>query len=221
MKSIFNLSKRVLLSTKGIPDKKRYIEFFTASLSVPVLITVIMLNVNNLKNSNKQNTPAPTPEKRQETVYVPVSANNSNSKNTNKESSKDSVLPSPSLSINPSDPACKSEIGPVSISSPSEGEVVTDNPVYIIVNYKLGEYCAVVWAYRINGGPWSVYDDKSVALYDLLQGGVKIEVKIKSIVTGEEKILTRNITYNGPILTTTPTISPTLPADKTSSPSAN
>lgn len=37
------------------PDKKRLIEFITALLSVPVMITVILINLNNL-NQNKSTT---------------------------------------------------------------------------------------------------------------------------------------------------------------------
>jgi len=38
---------------RAIPEKKRYLEFVTALLSIPVLITVIISNVSNL-NRNKE-----------------------------------------------------------------------------------------------------------------------------------------------------------------------
>ena len=38
---------------RALPDKKRYIEFVTALLTVPVLITVLISNFNSLKNNEK------------------------------------------------------------------------------------------------------------------------------------------------------------------------
>ena len=208
MEKVASLSKKILLSTRNIPEKKTYIEFFTALLSVPVLITVIMLNVNNLKNTNKS-TPQP-PAQKEEKIYIPVTATQSTGKNSIPQASN---TPAQTISITPASEACKPEIGPVSISSPAEGDTVTDNPTSIIITYKTGEYCAVVWSYRLNDGSWSAYDDKSIALYNLSQGKIKIDVKIKSIVTGDEKILTRNFTYNGTTSTSTPTVSPDISPD--------
>jgi hypothetical protein len=44
---------------KALPDKKRYAEFLTALLSIPIMITVLIINLNNLKpkDDNSQNTP--------------------------------------------------------------------------------------------------------------------------------------------------------------------
>lgn len=50
-----NPIKQFYIWFKKQPDKKRLIEFLTALLSVPVMITVILINLNNL-NQNKQNT---------------------------------------------------------------------------------------------------------------------------------------------------------------------
>lgn len=208
MEKVATLSKKILLSTKNIHDKKPYIEFFTAILSVPVLITVIMLNINNLKSTNKSTTASPSPVQKEEKIYIPVITT---TQNTNKKSTpQDSVTPTEEISQTPTNQACKPEIGPVSISSPDEGDALTDNPVSIIINYKTGEYCAVVWSYRLNGSSWSAYDDKSIALYNLPPGKIKIEVKIKSIVSGDEQILTRNFTYNGTTTAAAPTPTPTL-----------
>lgn len=219
MENVVNLSKKFILSTKNIPDKKRYIEFFTTLLSVPVLITVIMLNLNNLKSNNKSDVASPPPIQKEERIYIPVITT---TQNANKNSSPQvSITPDQTLSVTPTNEACKPQIGPVSISTPEEGDTVTDNPVSIIITYKTGEYCAVVWSYRLNGGSWSAYDDKSLALYNLPQGKIKIEVKIKSIVTGDEQILIRNFTYGGTTSNIAPTVSPTTSPDTSATPSAN
>lgn len=218
MEKVANLSKKFLLSTQNIPEKKTYIEFFTALLSVPVLITVIMLNVNNLKNSNKSTTSSQPPVQKEEKIYIPVTTT---TQNTGKNSTPQAInTPTQTISITPANQACKPEIGPASISTPSEGDTVTDNPVSIIITYKTGEYCAVVWSYRLNDGTWSAYDNKSIALYNLPQGKIKIDIKIKSIVTGDEQVLTRNFAYNGTTSASTPTVTPAISPDAKSSSSA-
>lgn len=220
MEKVANLSKKFFLSTRNIPEKKTYIEFFTAILSVPVLITVIMLNINNLKSTNTPNKNSAIPEQKKETVYVPVTM--SPQKTSKILTPENTVTPSPVVSIIPTSQACKTEIGPISISSPVEGDTVNENPVSIIVSYKTGEYCAVVWSYRINSGGWSDYDDKSIALYNLPQGKIKADIKVKSIVTGQEQVLTRNFIYKGEDTPITPTAPPAISGDiKNSSSSAN
>lgn len=166
-------------SYKSLPDKKQYIEVFTAALTVPVLLTVIIINLNNLRSTSKptQVTPAPVQD-RQIIVNYPTAAENT-------------------IVKQPSTGACKQAVGPISIDYPNENETITDNPVQIEINYVRGDYCAVVWAYRINDGKFSGYDDKSIALYNPPQGSTRFQLKVKSIVTGEEKILTRTFMYKG------------------------
>ena len=183
MEKVKLLVKKARYSYRGLPDKKQYVEFFTAVLTVPVLLTVIILNLNNLRANNKANqtTPTPIPVKTI-VVTVPV-ANPSNTSATNQSQ--------------PSPEACKKDIGPVSIDFPEEKDVVTDNPVQVDINYLQGTYCAVVWAYNVNGGKFSDFDDKSIALYNPPQGAITLQLKVKSIVTGEQKVLTRTFTYSG------------------------
>lgn len=45
---------------RALPDKKRYLEFFSAFLTIPVLATVLLTNLNNLQNKNTA--PVPTPQ---------------------------------------------------------------------------------------------------------------------------------------------------------------
>lgn len=169
-------------SYRSLPDKKQYVEFFTAVLSVPVLLTVIVLNVNNLRGTNVKPAEAkPEPTTVKEIVYI------SPERESNEVSEPE---PSPTASE-----ICKKEIGPIAIRTPEEGSTVTDNPLMVTIDYDQGDYCAVVWAYRINNGKWSEYDDKSIALYNLPNGQVTITLKVKSIVTGEEKQISRSFTY--------------------------
>lgn len=177
---------------RDLPNKKQYVEFVTAILSVPVLVTVIISNVNNLRTKDAQENTTPTPT----TVikYVTSGAQDP------EKSEKPTVTPTPTLS--PTVGECKKEVGPVDISYPEEGGVVTENPVTVTISYHPGEYCAVVWSYRINGGNWSPFDDKSIALYGMNRGEKKLELKVKSIASGAEKTLTRNFSYQPPEVAT-------------------
>lgn len=172
-------ANKVAHTLKSLPQKKQYLEFFTALLSIPVLLTVIILNFNTLKNLNKDAKPTETPEKGGMFYSVPIGA-----------SADEEATPTPQG-------PCKKAIGPVEISTPKENQTTSQNPVYVTISYTDPTYCAAVWAYRINGGDWSDYDDKSLALYNLPQGNIKLELKVKSLAGREEKTLTRNFTYKG------------------------
>lgn len=169
---------------RAIP-KKQNIEFITALLSVPVLLTVIALNWSNLNASKKPETQKPS----EIIISLPADKNPTTA---------------------PTKPECKPGIGTIAIASPQEGDTVSNNPLAVTIVYKPGDFCSAVWSYRINGGAWSDYDDKSIALYNLPSGSIQLELRIKSIVSGEEKLITRNFIYksNNPTTTVTPT--PTL-----------
>lgn len=180
--------KKILTSYRKIPDKKPYIEFVTAILSIPVLLTVILLNFNSLtgnkdkETKNSNNTP--------QTVVITAPDSGNQQQQTAKTEE------------------CTPEVGPISISSPDDGEIITDNPVFVSISYKQGEYCSVVWSYRINGGKWSDYDDRSIALYNLPPGNIRFELRVKSVVGNDSRTLTRNFVYQGSsIIQTTPTAS--------------
>jgi len=183
MKKSNNIFKKFFLSYRGIPNKKPYVEFLTALLSIPVLLTVVLLNLNTL--SNKENK---SENKSQEKVFITLPGGGS--------------VEAP----------CKEEIGPIEISSPQEGETVLDNPVFVDIIYRQGEYCSVVWSYRINGGKWSDYSDNSIALYNPPSGNIRFELRVKSVVSNENKTLKRNFIYKGKSI---------VPTDQTSSSSAN
>lgn len=168
-----NYFQKLKNHVSGLPDKKRYLELVTALLSVPVLATAVILNFNNLKP--KSDTPTPTPTTSERVVYI---------------------SPAEINEVEPTE-ECTKGIAPLEISSPYEGETITDNPVSININYKPGKFCAAVWSYRLDNGRWSDYSDRSIALYNLAKGEVKFDLRVKSIVTGEEKTLTRTFTYDG------------------------
>jgi len=190
MEEIRKFLRRTLRGIRQAPHKKHYIEFVTALLSIPVLLTVIILNLNTLKA--KDEAPKQTNDTRPIIVTVPVE----------KESTKE---PTPL----PTQGVCKKEIGPVSISSPEEGELVTDIPVTLSLSQDDDTYCSIVWSYRVNDGKWSDYDDKTVALYNPPKGEVNIEVRVKSTVSKEEKRLTRTFTYQPDEATPTDIPTPT------------
>ncbi len=180
-KVVGKVGKKKSLSKK-IVQKKPYFELVTAILSIPVLITLSILNINSLTKINA--TPTPTPEvnntQRRGFFAAPIEP-------------KSIITPS-----TPKDDAtCKEGIGPVSIATPGESDKVADNPVIISIAYDDSEYCGAAWSYSINGGNWSGYDDRSVALYNLPQGQVSFELRVKSITTSEERTLTRKFTYEG------------------------
>lgn len=173
---------------KKLPERKQYIEFFTAILTVPVLLTVIILNVSNLRADDKKaEDKEPTVR---EIVITQPSGNNEGKTGT--------------ISTEP----CKPGIGEIAITYPEENEVVTENPILFGINYKRGDNCAAVWSYRINGGRWSDYDDRSVALYNLPQGNIRFDLRVKSVVNGDEKSLTRNFVYRGTSTVPTATDTP-------------
>lgn len=180
-----NLFKRFLTSYKAIPNKKPYVEFFTALLTIPMLLTVVLLNYNTLTN-NKNAKPTETPKSGGNIFVFPTNADKEPTQATTKTET-----------VVVTKEACKKQLGPVSITSPREGETISDNPASLIVSYDDDEYCSAVWSYRINGGKWSEYDDKSLALYNLPQGNIKVELRVKSLASSDEKTLTRSFTYRG------------------------
>lgn len=183
-----NFLTRFLTSYRKIPDKKPYIEFVTAILSIPVLLTVILLNLNTLTGNKDKDTKSE--EKTPQTIVVTAPDSNNTQNTTTK------------------DEECTPEVGNISITSPDEDEIVTDNPVFVSINYKQGDYCSVVWSYRINGGRWSDYDDRSIALYNPPTGAIRFELRVKSVVGNDSRTLTRNFKYQGTdIVQTTPTAS--------------
>ena len=71
-------NKKLSIIKHGLKEfhtKKPHIEFFTALLTVPVLLTVIILNVNNLKGDDKK-TDTLTDKNQTIVITQPSSSNN-------------------------------------------------------------------------------------------------------------------------------------------------
>lgn len=177
-------------SLKKAPERKHYLEFITAALSIPVLLTVILVNVNNLNAGKKDAavTPPPTAEPRE---IIIREGSNSTEKTV------------------PTNAVCKKDIGPISISYPKEGATLTDNPVNFIIKHD-DAYCTVVWSYRINGGSWSEYSSNAPSVYNLPSGAIKFELRIQSTVSNDQDSIERNFIYQGASVSTpTSTSAPT------------
>lgn len=181
-----NIFKEIGKSFKKARPRKHYLEFITAALSIPVLLTVILVNWNSLQNAKKEEVKKePTP------IIIKEEVRNNDLSPTKKD-------------------VCMKEIGPISINYPKEGATLTENPVNFIIKYDDNEYCSVVWSYRINNGSWSEYSSNSPAIYNLPNGDVKFELRVQSTVSQDTDVLERSFKYEGQaVATPTPTSSPT------------
>jgi hypothetical protein len=211
MKKFFQKIKKWYVA---MPDKKKHVELITAALSVPMMVTVILVNFNSIKTQKeKANTTQITP------IQVVID-------NPNVATSSSPLLPPPKdkVSVTPttaptSTPAptnfqCKKTIGPIEILSPQEGEIITDNNVCINISTD-ANYCPVVWSYRLGTDNWSEFNNKDICLYNLTPGKKKLQIKIKSTVSDNTITLERNFIYQSsgdltvtPTTTITPTVTP-------------
>lgn len=190
--------KRVLVSYRVWPQRKQYLEFITALLSIPVLLTVIVLNINSLRNLNPQAKPA-TPTQPNIIVVTGTEKSPTGADNTG-------------ASVTPV--SCTQAVNQVDITYPEEGDSISDNPLSIDISAPQAALCNVVWSYRVNGSNWSDYDNNSVSLYNLSSGSIRFDLRIKSLSSGQQRLITRNFIYKGtgniptPTNTPTPTFSP-------------
>jgi len=182
---------------KKLPDRKPWIDLATAVLTIPVLVTVIIINISNLKkdgNANDTNKTSLTPtiiEKVVNQYLIPSAAETLISDNTDEHSLVDD-RESPT-------PVCNLDPAPYEIIFPKEGENVYVDPVCISLN-KLGEnFCTTQWAYRINNSSWSTYTNDPICLYNMAGGAVTLDIRTKSTVSGREKTYTRKFIYGNPV----------------------
>lgn len=169
---------------KALPTKKSHVEFITAVLSVPVMLTVIILNLNNLNQQKKQTT-----NERISPIQVIITGNKQNEDRT---SSPAVIQPM----VSPTTTPCTKEVGPVSILFPRENEVVTKDPLCITIATQ-SSYCPVMLSYNLDNGGWSDYTDKNICLHNLMNGNKTIQVKIRSTVSDDSAILQRSFIYQG------------------------
>lgn len=177
-----------------LPDKKPHLDFIVALLTIPALALTLFLNFSSLKNKNTATTT---------TTPVQNQMKNNTGQKTITELTKIVITatPQPTADTN----TCVKDIGPISIDSPNEGQTVSNNPVCIDINYQAGNYCSVVWSYRINNGDWSDYSNNAVCLYNLPSGNNTFDLQIKSLASASVKTLHRTFNYQ-PKQTTTPMI---------------
>ncbi len=186
-------------SLNKLPERKHYVEFITAALSIPVLITVILVNINNLKTPAKQPATTPSPSVAPKEIII---------RENNPVPVKDAA-PSPATTSAKPD-VCKKEVGPISIDYPKEGATISDNPVNIIIKYTDDSYCSVVWSYRINGGSWSEYSSNAPSIYNMPNGNVTFDLRIQSTASQDQDQLERKFIYNGSTQSSaSPTVTPT------------
>lgn len=172
---------------RNLLKKKPYLELIVAVLTVPVLVTLIIVNYGNIQNKDKSSA-----DTNQRPIVIEKD-NNLSAQNT----PLPSVVPSPDV--------CREKVGPVNIASPKEGAIISENPVNFIIRYEDESYCSVVWSYRINGSVWSEYSSNSPTVYNLPPGEVKFELRVQSTVSDDQDLLERNFTYEGQLVSSSPT----------------
>ncbi|PIY68580.1 hypothetical protein COY90_05245 [Candidatus Roizmanbacteria bacterium CG_4_10_14_0_8_um_filter_39_9] len=169
---------------KALPTKKSHVEFITAVLSVPVMLTVIILNLNNLNQQKKQ-----TANEKISPIQVIITGIKENGEKLPVNTVDEPVNTPTPLS-------CVKEVGPVSIFFPRENEVVTKDPLCITVVTQ-SDYCSLVWSYNLNDSGWSDYTDKNICLHNLTNGDKTVQLKIKSTVSQDSTTLQRSFIYQG------------------------
>ena len=168
-----------------LPDKKRYLEFVTALLTIPVLLTVIYTNMVSIREDKKSNT-TPTPEKSEKIVIIREDENKENEKSN-------TPTPTPTLVLSPTQTTkeCKKEVGPVKISSPSEEEIVQDDLICVKIDYTVGEFCSVAWSYKLDNNKWSDYTSSPFCFSKLDPGKHELDLRVQSVASSDEVTLER------------------------------
>lgn len=172
---------------RALPSKKRYLEFITAFLTVPVLLTVIYTNVIRIQDEKKSAkiTPTQTSEK------IIIVRDNENKEKSN------SPTPNPTSIATPAQTTkeCKKEVGPVKISSPSDEEIVQDDLICVKIDYTAGEYCSVAWSYKLDDNKWSDYTSSPFCFSKLNPGKHELDLRVQSTVSNDETTLERTFYY--------------------------
>lgn len=179
----------------NLPNKKNYLEFVTALLSIPVLLTVVYMNYLSIQEKRQKEEASPSPAPTQSVVTI-IREREIDRSPTETQESKET------------DTECEAGIGNIEIANPEEGKTISDNPLEIDINYTKGSYCAAVWSYRLNGGNWSDYTDNNIEIYNLPSGEKKLELRVKNIVSGDTQTVERNFIYKNTNEVPTPTSVP-------------
>ena len=180
--------KKLIKKIQNIRIKKVHLDYIAGILSIPVLITAVVINYTNLSSRNNK-TLAPTSAPSASKVIVVTQPGSS----------------SPTIAT---PAACIKSVGPIEITYPSENQNVSNNPLCITINYPNTSYCPVIWSYRINNGAWSDLGSTVPCLYNLPSGSVQFTLRVDSTVSTDTTTLVRNFTYSGSNNIPTPTLTP-------------
>lgn len=175
-----------------LPEKKPHLDLIAAILSIPVLLTVLLLNLLTLQSKTVKATPTLVPSQGQ----TQTTSNQTGSITPIVVTTK----PQPTADTT----QCTPGIAPLSIDSPTDGQVVSDNPVCINIHYNQENYCSSVWAYKINNSTLSDYSNNSVCLYNLPAGQNTFQLFVKSLNSSATTTLIRNFTVKSTIAPSTP-----------------
>lgn len=190
---------------RELPDKKKYIEFISALLSVPVMATVILLNLNSLTQKNNAQpvaTPTPVVTRVVETLQ-PVNIMQNVKGESSSSPATSSAVPTPTPK------QCKAQVGPITIVNPHENEVISGGSVCVTFDYQQDGYCDVVWSYSLDNASWSDYSASSICLYNLSGGTHVLGVKVKSVSSDNQIVLQRTFINSVATPTVAPTATPT------------
>jgi hypothetical protein len=194
--------KKLFLKIKNwytkLPDKKRHFELVSAILTIPMMLTVILVNLNNIKSQKNVATTSTNT-----TTPIQVVIDNPNSSTATASTITPTVTATKSATPSKSD--CKKDIGPIEILSPQEGEVITTNNVCINISTD-NNYCPVTWSYQLGSdSDWSDYNNNNICLYNLTPGKNQLNIKVKSTVVDKTITLQRNFIYQTASATPTTT----------------
>ena len=200
---MIRIIKPIILKIKKT-DKKKLIDLTIGFLTIPSLITLLILNLNNLKQS-KVDTGDKTANNQEKTIIIqnqPTSSQSTDNNNSPKPSPI--VFPSPGENCNPNPDS-------IQIVYPKENQTVHDNP--FCVTMKIDEddnSCPLEWAYSVNHTPLSAWSSEPICFYDLKNGKVNLKIVVKNKKSGLTKDYEVNFLYQDES-TATPSATPTQP----------
>ena len=206
MKPIFNQIKTWY---HNLPDKKKYLELISAALTVPMLLTVIIINLNNINGQKTAKTESDHPSITDTPIQVVITQTTPEEKlltSANQPSPTTTTTPTPTLTPSPTTTSCLPEIGPIEIISPREDEIITGDSLCLNISTS-SQYCPLVCSYKINDDSWSDFNNNNICLYNLSRGSKQLQVKFKNPATNQTVTLQRNFIYQNS--SATPTTTPT------------
>lgn len=199
---------------QNLPDKKKYLELFSAALTVPMLLTVIIINLNNIKGQKNTISSETPPTSTPIQIVITGSPSQENSPPTLIKDPPSTPTINPTITAaattitpSPTTPSCLQEIGPIEILSPQEGEIITTDQVCLNISTN-SKYCPLVWSYKLDNGSWSEFNSNDICLYNLDNGSKQLQVQFKNTSISKTVTLARNFTYQK-ASAITPTLTPT------------